>query len=109
MKLLMAIVHSKDRNRVTGALLTNQFKFTQIGSSGGFLREGNATYLIGLEDDQVDEALKIIDENCRTREQYVNVLPPDASPLGSFYPTPVKVQVGGAVVFVIDVERSERF
>lgn len=109
MKLIITVVHDRDKNRITEALLRNGFKFTKIGSTGGFLREGNVTLLIGVEEREVEPCLSVIGESCRTREQFVNVLPPDAAPVGTFMPSPVKVLVGGAVVFVVDVERFERF
>jgi uncharacterized protein YaaQ len=109
MKLVITVVHDRDKNKITESLLRNGFKFTKIGSTGGFLREGNVTLLIGVEENEVDRVLQVIGESCKTREQFVNVLPPDAAPVGTFIPSPVKVLVGGAVVFVVDVERFERF
>lgn len=109
MKLLMAIIHSRDQSRVREALLVNQCQFTQIASTGGFLREGNTTFLIGVEDERLEETLHLIKQNCRTREQYMNLLPAEPASIGTFYATPVKVQVGGAVVFVLSVERLERY
>lgn len=109
MKLIVAVIHDRDQKRTSDNLLQAGFKFTKIASTGGFLREGNVTMLIGAEVAQVDDVLKIIDESSRAREQYVNVLPPEASPVGTFLTSPVKVQVGGAIAFVLDVERFERF
>lgn len=109
MKLVVTIVHDRDKNRITEKLLRNGFKFTKVASTGGFLREGNVTLFIGVEDEELDRLMELIDESCKTREQFVNVLPPDASPVGAFMPNPVKVQVGGAVVFVVDVARFERY
>jgi uncharacterized protein YaaQ len=109
MKLVITVVHDRDKNRITESLLRGGFKFTKIGSTGGFLREGNVTLLIGVDENEMDNCLQIIGESCKTREQFVNVLPPDAAPVGTFMPSPVKVLVGGAVVFVVDVERFERF
>ncbi len=109
MKLVITVVHDRDKNRITEALLRNGMKFTKIGSTGGFLREGNVTLLIGVDDGEVDRVINVIGESCKTREQFVNVLPPDAAPVGSFMPSPVKVLVGGAILFVVDVERFERF
>lgn len=109
MKLVITVVHDRDKNRITEALLRNGMKFTKIGSTGGFLREGNVTLLIGIDDEEVDRVINVIGESCKTREQFVNVLPPDAAPVGSFMPSPVKVLVGGAILFVVDVERFERF
>jgi uncharacterized protein YaaQ len=109
MKLVIAVIHNRDKGRVVDALLESQFKFTQVASTGGFLREGNTTLLIGVEDSQLESLLRLLESNCRTREQYVNPMPPDAAPIGSFLPTPIAVEVGGAVVFVLPVERFERF
>src|SRR5207237_397429 len=81
------------------ALLRAGFTFTKIASTGGFLREGNVTVLIGAESEEVENLLSIINDSCKTREQYVNVLPPEATPVGTFLTSPVKVQVGGAVAF----------
>ena len=55
------------------------------------------------------QLVQVISDSCKTREQFVNVLPPDAAPVGTFMPSPVKVLVGGAVCFVMDVQRFERF
>lgn len=109
MKLVITVVHDRDKNRITESLLRNGFKFTKIGSTGGFLREGNVTLLIGVEEEELEHCLQVIGESCKTREQFVNVLPPDAAPVGTFMPSPVRVLVGGAVVFVVDVERFERY
>src|SRR2546423_900189 len=109
MKLVVAVIHDRDQKRTSDALLKSGFKFTKIASTGGFLREGNVTVLIGAEEDEVDRILAILSEQSRTREQYVNVLPPEATPVGTFVTNPVQVQVGGAITFVIDVERFERY
>ncbi len=109
MKLVVAVIHDRDQKRTRDALLKAGFKFTTIASTGGFLREGNVTILIGSEEDEVDRLISLLGESSRTREQYVNVLPPEATPVGTFLTSPVKVQVGGAIAFVLDVERFERF
>jgi uncharacterized protein YaaQ len=109
MKLVVAVIHDRDQKRTSDALLKAGFKFTKIASTGGFLREGNVTVLMGAEEDEVDNVLAILSECSRAREQYVNVLPPEATPVGTFLTSPVKVQVGGAIAFVMDVERFERF
>src|SRR5579864_5222700 len=109
MKLVVAVIHDRDQKRTSEALLKAGYKFTKIASTGGFLREGNVTMLIGATGEQVDELLALLDESSRTREQYVNVLPPEATPVGTFLTSPVKVQVGGAIAFVLDVERFEGF
>ncbi len=109
MKLVITVIHDRDKNRISEALLRNNFKFTKLASTGGFLRDGNVTFLIGVEAKRLDELVNVISDSCKTREQYANFVPPDAGPIGVFMPSPVKVLVGGAVIFVIDVERFERF
>jgi uncharacterized protein YaaQ len=108
MKLVTAIVHNEDAATLVDALLEKEYRATRVNSSGGFLKQGNATILVGVEDDQVDAVLEIISANCHSRKQFVNPMPPIMEP-GEFYmPYPVEVEVGGATVFVLPVERFER-
>lgn len=109
MKLTICIVHNRDKNRVNEALLKAGFKFTVIGSTGGFLKEGNTTMLIGVEEEQLANLKEIIQANCQTREQLVNAMPFESGPPGAFISAPIKVPVGGAVMFVIDAEEFCRF
>ncbi|MBX3112212.1 MAG: cyclic-di-AMP receptor [Fimbriimonadaceae bacterium] len=109
MKLVVCVIHCRDKGRLTDELVKQGFKFTVIGSSGGFLREGNATLLIGTEDSEVPRLKSVIQANCQSREQLVNVMPFESAPPGAFIPSPVNVPVGGAVVFVIDVHEFVRF
>jgi uncharacterized protein YaaQ len=64
MKLIIAIVRDYDTENVSHALTTENLRVTSIASTGGFLRRGQTTLLIGLEDEQVDQALEIIRKNC---------------------------------------------
>lgn len=105
MKLILAIVQDKDTRALMEALVAAEFQATKLASTGGFLREGNATILIGTEDASVEPVLAIIHRTCHVREQLVSPLPPVVEPVDSYISAPVKVQVGGAVVFVMDVER----
>ncbi len=109
MKLVVCIVHNRDKGKITDELVKAGFKFTVVASTGGFLREGNTTFLIGIQSDELDTLMCLVDQNCQSREQLVNVTPFEAAPTGGFIPSPVKVPVGGAVVFVLPVERFERF
>jgi uncharacterized protein YaaQ len=109
MKLVMSIVQSDDAGRLVDALTAAGYRATTISTTGGFLRQGNATIFVGTEDDQVPQVLKLIQENCHTRRQFVNPLPPVMEPGEMYMPTPVDVQVGGATVFVLDVAQFEQF
>jgi uncharacterized protein YaaQ len=104
MKLIVAIVQDTDAPGLTKALLERGHQSTKLASTGGFLREGNTTLLIGLEDDRVEEALELIREKCRTRTRLVTRGLPLSEAPDPFLAQPVEVQVGGAVVFVLPVE-----
>lgn len=109
MKLAVCIVHSRDKGRLTDELLRAGFKFTVIGSTGGFLREGNTTILIGVDEPELAALQNVFRENCQSRDQLVNVMPYEAATPGAFVPSPVKVPVGGAVMFVLNVDEFVRF
>ncbi len=109
MKLIMSIVHSDDARGLLDTLSRHGHRATMISTTGGFLREGNATIFVGTDDDKVDEVLALIKASCHTRTQYVNPLPPVLEPGELYIPPPVEVEVGGATVFVLDVDRFERF
>lgn len=109
MKLIMAVIQDKDANRLTEALSKEDFKTTKLASTGGFLKEGNTTLMIGCEDDYVDEALQIIKDNCSKREQMVAPISPMGGNADSYIPNPVQVQVGGATIFVLPVESFYQF
>lgn len=103
MKLILAIVQNEDAGGLLDALSQKGIRSTRMNTAGGFLKESNATVVLGVEDHQVDEVLAVIRANCHTRTQYLNPLPPVMEP-GEFYmPYPVEVQVGGATVFVLGV------
>ena len=109
MKLVVCIVHNRDKGKVSDELVRAGFKSTIIGSTGGFLREGNTTFLVGVEEAELQQLLDLIDANCQSREQTVNVVPFEPGPPGAFIPTPVSVPVGGAVAFVLNVDQFYRF
>jgi uncharacterized protein YaaQ len=107
-KLVLAIVHNEDAGALVDALLEKEFRATRLHSSGGFLRQSNTTVIVGVEEEQVDEVLGIVRENCTARTQIVNPMPPIMEPGEFFMPYPLEVEVGGATVFVLPVERFER-
>jgi uncharacterized protein YaaQ len=109
MKLVMSIVHSDDAGRLTDALTQAGYRATIISTTGGFLRQGNATIFVGTQEERVPDVLQLIRDNCRTRQEFVNPLPPVMEPGEMYVPAPVEVQVGGATVFVLDVAQFEHF
>ena len=108
MKLVIAVVHDEDAGELVDTLTDKDYRVTRLHSTGGFLKQANATVMLGVEDTQVDDVLAVIRETCHARSQYINPMPPLMEP-GEFYmPYPVEVEVGGATVFVMPVERFAR-
>lgn len=66
MRLIIAIIRDADDEPVSKALANSGFRMTMIASTGGLLRRGRSTFLIGVEDNQVDSALDVIRQNCTT-------------------------------------------
>lgn len=108
MKLVLAVVQMRDAEALIGSLVDQGYQATQIDSAGGFLRESNVTLLVGVQEAHVVDVLRIVRERCQARSRLVNPLMPIAEPTEFFVPAPVDVQVGGATVFVLAVERYER-
>jgi uncharacterized protein YaaQ len=109
MKLIMSIVKTDDADQLVHDLTQAGYRATTISTTGGFLRQGNATIFVGTEDENVESVLQLVKANCCTRSEYVSPLPPVMEPGEMYIPTPVDVQMGGATVFVLDVVQFERF
>ena len=107
MKLIIAIVHDDDASRVMEELNNHGFRVTRMCSSGGFLKAGNTTLLIGVEEG-VDSVLSIIESKSKTRKETVNTAMTSAATMG-YVSYPIEVTVGGATVFVIDTDRFVKF
>ncbi len=108
MKLIVTVVQDKDAPRLIEDLVGAGFRATKLASTGGFLKEGNTTLLVGVQDDEVDKVLDIVRATCRSREQLVTPLTSSGGAVDACVPYPVEVLVGGATVFVLDVERHVR-
>ena len=106
MKLITAIVNKEDSKAVCNELLRNKFYVTRLATTGGFLMAGNMTLLIGTEDERVDACIACISKCCKQRTE---IVPGAASSgLGLESAMPIEVTVGGATVFVTNVERFEK-
>ncbi len=104
MKLIMAIISSDDARDALDRLTKAGFRATVISTTGGFLREGNTTIFLGTEDPAVAQAVEVLRQTCRRRTQWVSPLPTLEGP-GLEMSEPIEVSVGGAVVFVMNVEQ----
>ena len=104
--MILAIVQDEDVEPFLDAMAKRGLRATKVSSTGGFLRSGNSTMLVGADDSQVKSILEIIRVACRTRKQTSGALSGPRSGLEEALPRlPLEVEVGGANVFVWNVER----
>lgn len=104
MKLIVAIVQDQDVTNLVDDLTTNDFRVTKLASTGGFLKAGNTTLLIGVDDNQVDDVMNLIKNNCETRDITTSLLTV-TMPGDTYIPYPLEVKIGGASIFVLDVDK----
>lgn len=107
MKLIFTIVHDDDANRVVGSLNKEGYRVTRLSSSGGFLRSGNTTLMVVVQDEEVKDVLEIIREHSSSRKVAVDPNQWQSNP-GTYASYPVEVNVGGATVFIVNVEYFEK-
>lgn len=110
MKLVIAIVQDEDASRLISAMMKEGYGVTKLATTGGFLRAGNTTLLTGVDDNQLDHCLEFIESICKSRKQIIN------SNIGAFdgalqaaAHANIEVTVGGATVFVLDVDQFKKY
>ena len=67
MKLIIAIVQDEDASRLISQLMNDGFGVTKLATTGGFLRAGNTTLLVGVDDDRFQAAMVVIVMVCKSR------------------------------------------
>ena len=108
MKLITAIVNKEDSKNVCNELIKAKFYVTRLATTGGFLMAGNMTLLIGTEDERVDDCIKVISRCCKQRTEIVPGTAANGHLNGLETAMPIEVTVGGATIFVTNVERFEK-
>lgn len=103
MKFIVSVVNEDDALPLVDVLVANGYRVTTFKTAGGFLRRENVTLFTGVEDEQVEEVIRLIQDNCHTRTQRVGALPPVMESGELYVLTSKEVEVGGAVIFVLDV------
>ncbi|MDO4548683.1 MAG: cyclic-di-AMP receptor [Clostridia bacterium] len=109
MKLIIAIVQDEDASRLVSTLMNEGYGVTRLATTGGFLRAGNTTLLVGVDDEKCQGALDVIEKTCKCRKQMASSPTPVAGSMGVYVPYPIEVTVGGATVFVLDVDQFKKF
>ncbi len=104
MKLVVVVIHAKDADPCVAALIDSGFLCTRLASFGGFLDRDNVTLLVGVDAAQVDEVLEIVGSHAKRRSEALAGRP--SSP-GAAVPV-LDVEVGGATIFVLTIDRFEK-
>ena len=105
MKLIIAIVQDEDASRLVSKLMNEGYGVTKLATTGGFLRAGNTTLLVGVDDDKFDGAMAVIEKICKSRKQIATAPTSMTGVNGVYSPYPIEVMVGGATVFVLTVDQ----
>ena len=109
MKLVLAIVQNEDSSRLVSNLMSEGYGVTKLATTGGFLRAGNTTLLIGVDDEKLDSVLSIVERICKSRKQVATAPSPVTGTAGVYVPYPIEVVVGGATCFVMDVCQFNKY
>ena len=107
-KLVIAVMSADDSADVIRGLTKAGFSSTKLSTTGGVLMTGNATLLVGVEDEKVQDVIDVIREHSSSRKQIVANHDISDGGVGFYLSMPVEVTVGGATIFVVDVDRFER-
>ena len=105
MKLIIAIVQDEDAARLVSNLMNEGYSVTKLATTGGFLRAGNTTLLLGVDEEKFQGAMDVIEKVCKSRKQIATSPSPVAGTTGVYVPNPIEVMVGCATVFVLNVEQ----
>ena len=107
MKMILAVIQDGDTGPTLDALRERGFGVTQIASTGSFWRQGNVTLLIGVSEQRVEEAIALLREQCHRRQE-LHVVPAHAGARFAIPSSYIEAEVGGAVVFVLNIEHFEQ-
>ena len=109
MKMIYAIVRNDNEDDVVSQLTQHHYSVTRLSTTGGFLRKGNTTLMIGAEDEKVDEVISLIKQECGQHQKLtVNMPYISGTSMVNYATMPMHVEVGGATIFVVNVERYEK-
>ena len=105
MKLVIAVVQDNYADDLIDVITEAGHGVTKLATTGGFLKSGNTTLMIGVKKEEVEKVISIIKDVCRKRNQVITTHSPVTATTGVYVPYTVEVEVGGATVFVVDVDQ----
>ena len=110
MKLILAIIRDKEASALMESLIDEGFKVTKISSTGGFLKLGNTTLLLGVDEDRLETAMQVIKNSVKSSTK--SVQPPEhrGAKSGSNIKEPTELpNVGGATIFMVNVDKFIKY
>lgn len=105
MKLVIAMVQDDDAADLVDAITEAGFRVTKLASTGGFLKSGNTTLMIGVEANKVQSVIDVVEDVCKTRKQIITTPTPITGNMDMYMSYPIEIEVGGATIFVVDVDQ----
>ena len=107
MKLVLARVQDDDAIDLIEELTDKDYRVTKLATTGGILKSGNTTLMIGVEEKEVKNLINVIEDVCKRRKEMVPTSTPNTigTNSGMYVPYPIEVEVGGATIFVLDVDQ----
>ena len=104
MKLIIAIVQDEDASKLLSVLMQHGFGVTKLATTGGFLKAGNTTLLLGVDDNRTDH---LVESVCKSRKQISTVSSTVSGGISQneYSSYPIEVTVGGATMFVLTVDQ----
>lgn len=109
MKLVIAVVQDDYAGELIDIITDEGYGVTKLATTGGFLKAGNTTLMIGVKKEEVEKVTSIIKDVCKRRKQIVTTPSPVTGSTGIYVPYTVEVEVGGATIFVVDVDQFIKF
>lgn len=104
MKLIIAVVQDDYADDLVDVITDAGYGVTKLATTGGFLKSGNTTLMIGVQKEEVDNVTSIIKDICKRRNQIVTTPSTVTGSTGIYVPYTLEVEVGGATIFVVDVD-----
>jgi len=104
MKLIIAVVQDDYADDLVDVITDAGYGVTKLATTGGFLKSGNTTLMIGVKKEEVDNVTSIIKDICKRRNQIVTTPSTVTGSTGIYVPYTLEVEVGGATIFVVDVD-----
>lgn len=109
-KLIIAVLQGDDYQEAIAELNSHGFYATVLNSSGGFLKKKSVTLMTGVSSERLDEAIDILKRyGERTETFYQPAASEGILPPLDITAVPVPVRCGGVVLFVLDIDRHEKY